>query len=267
MTGSPLNQEPASGPAPGPQGQQGPVLHTFGELTPVRILRRVNRFAVLVEHEGQERLAHLPNSGRLHELLHPQAPALLRWADAPGRRTVGDLVLVQAAGPDGTGWVSVDARLPARLGQAILQHQLLADFAPLEAVRTEVAFGQSRLDLAGTVAGTGQPFWGEAKSVTLVEEGVARFPDAPTARGRRHLEELMEARRQGALALVLFVVLRDDARLFAPHHEADPAFAETLAQAAARGVEVRACACTVSPQGIRWLQELPVQVAEGPSRR
>ena len=77
----------------------------------------------------------------------------------------------------------------------------------------------------------------------------------------------MGARRRGALPRVLFVARRDDARLFAPHHEADPAFAETLAQAAARGVEVRACACTVSPQGIRWLQELPVQVAEGPSRR
>lgn len=249
------------GSAPAHPGGKDPVLLAFGpNLKPVRVLRRVNRFAVLVEYQGEERLAHLPNSGRLQELLRPQTPGLLRLVEAPDRRTVGDLVLVQAAGPQGTGWVSVDARLPGRLAQTILQRRLLQNAPAFQEIRTEVPFGQSRLDLAGTEAGTGRPFWGEAKSVTLVEEGVARFPDAPTERGRRHLEELIKAHRQGALAMVLFVVLRDDALLFAPHDGNDPAFTEALARAAASGVQVRAAACSVSPEGVRGLRELPVRL-------
>ncbi|BAS27300.1 DNA/RNA nuclease SfsA [Limnochorda pilosa] len=237
------------------------LLSFAGGLEPVRVVRRVNRFAVRVDRHGAPALAHLPNSGRLNELLRPGTPGLLRASTDPARRTCGDLVLVQAAGRDRTGWVSVDARLPGRLALRILELGLLARAPRLSELRQEVCFRQSRLDLAGTESGTGRPFWGEAKSVTLVQEGVALFPDAPTDRGRRHLEELIEARRIGALAMVLFVILRDDARAFAPYAANDPAFARTLRRAHEAGVQVRAAACSVSPEGVRWLRELPARVA------
>lgn len=237
-------------------------MFSFGDaLEPVTIVRRVNRFAVEVDRGGHATLAHLPNSGRLQELLRPGTPGLLRASTAPERRTAGDLVLVQLPGPARAGWVSVDARLPGALARRILELGLLKGAPRFSELRQEVRFGQSRLDLAGTEAATGRLFWGEAKSVTLVQEGVALFPDAPTERGRRHLEELIEARRSGALAMVLFVVLREDAHAFAPYAANDPAFARVLEQARRAGVQVRAAACAVSPEGVWWLRELPVRLA------
>lgn len=102
------------------------------------------------------------------------------------------------------------------------------------------------------------PVWVETKSVTLVEDGVALFPDAPTLRGQRHLGQLMEQARRGEGAAVVFVVQRPDAEAFAPNARADPAFAARLTEATAAGVRVCAYACAVSRGEIRVAQALPV---------
>lgn len=214
-------------------------------------IRRINRFAALVELGGVPAVVHVPNSGRLGELLVAGARAWVappaRAATGARRRTAGDLVAVRRSGP----WVAVDARLPPALLSAAVGAGALAPFAGYEGIRREVRLGGSRADLL-LERGGAPPCWIEAKSVTLVEAGEARFPDAPTARGARHMDELAGAVRRGERAAAVFVIQREDARRFRPNDETDPAFGEALRRAAAAGVEVYAYRCAVRETG--WLE-------------
>jgi sugar fermentation stimulation protein A len=239
-------------------------------LIPATFVKRDNRFRVTVRVEGHLVWAHLPNSGRLRELLVPGRRVLLAAAQAPGRRTAYDLLMVDL---DGT-LVSIDARMPSRLLYEVLrpaqdetlrpaqdgalQAGRLEVFAGYAEVRREVTYGQSRLDLVLEGGPDGERCFIEAKSVTLVEDGVALFPDAPTQRGRRHLGELARARVEGHRAAVVFVVQRDDAISFSPHDEADPAFGQALREAAQAGVEVYAYKCRVSEGEVALDAPLPV---------
>ena len=234
------------------------------QLIPAIFVRRDNRFRVTVRVEGHLVWAHLPNSGRLRELLVPGRRVLLAAARAPGRRTAYDVLMVDL---DGT-LVSIDARLPSRLlyealrqaQDKALQAGRLEEFAGYAEVRREVIYGQSRLDLVLEGGPDGERCFIETKSVTLVEDGVALFPDAPTQRGRRHLDELARAGAEGYRAAVVFVVQRDDAIRFSPHDGADPAFGQALREAAQAGVEVYAYKCRVSEGEVTLDAPLPVTI-------
>ncbi len=228
-------------------------MHFKDTLVPASFVRRDNRFRVTVKLEGQLTAAHLPNSGRLGELLTAGGQVWLRPASGPARRTRYDLLLVEHAGT----LVSVDARLPNPLVHEALLASRLPPFADYRSIRREVRLGESRLDFL--LERAGQRCGLETKSVTLVENGMALFPDAPTTRGRRHLMTLQEAAAAGDRAAVFFVVQRADATGFSPHPTAAPAFAEALRQAHAGGVEVHAYGCQVSHAGI-WL-DAPLPVA------
>lgn len=223
-------------------------------LVAATVVRRLNRFAVEVALPGGLTVAHLPNSGRLRELLAPGTPALLVPRSQSGRKTAFDLLLVRP----GESWVSADARLPNALAREALESGAIRPLAGLAVLRSEVPFGGSRVDFL--LAGRGRRCLLETKSVTLVEDGVALFPDAPTARGTRHVRGLAAARAQGLEAAVLFVVQRPDALEFRPHEEADPAFARALREAAAAGVMVMAYGCQVSPEEARIAAPLPVRL-------
>jgi len=223
------------------------------ELIPASFVRRDNRFRVTIRVGGKWMAAHLPNSGRLGDLLTPGRRVWLRPAHGPKRRTPYDLLLVEHAGT----LVSVDARLPNRLVHEALLAGRLSPFVGYRVVRREVRLGKSRLDFL--LEGEGPRCWMETKSVTLVEDGVALFPDAPTVRGRRHLAALQKAAAAGDRATVLFVVQRGDAICFSPHPTADPAFAAALREAQTAGLEVYAYGCRVSLTGI-WL-DAPLSVA------
>jgi len=225
------------------------------KLIPATFIKRDNRFRVTVRVEGHLVWAHLPNSGRLRELLVPGRRVLLSAAQAPGRLTAYDLLMVDL---DGT-LVSIDARLPSHLLYEALQAGRLEEFAGYAQVRREVTYGQSRLDLVLERGPDGRRCFIEVKSVTLVKEGVALFPDAPTQRGRRHLGELARARAEGHRAAVAFVVQRDDTIRFSPHDEADPAFGQALREAAQAGVEVYAYKCRVSEE--EMTMDVPLSVA------
>ena len=213
-------------------------------------VRRLNRFVAEVEVAGQPTLAHVPNSGRLRELLSPGAPVLLA-PRAGVRRTCLDLALVWS----GAHLVSVDARLPGQLLSEALAAGAFPDLGPVQAVHREVRVGASRLDLL--VESPGGPWYIEAKSVTLVRDGVARFPDAPTARGLRHVEELRRLAMAGGRAAIAFVIQREDAEVLRPHEEADPAFAAALRRAASV-VHMVACVCRVSREEIAIERRVPV---------
>lgn len=223
-------------------------------LVPAAIVRRLNRFAVEVRLFEGLGVAHLPNSGRVRELLAPGTPALLAPRPRAGRKTPFDLLLVRL----GETWVSADARLPNALAREALASGCIGPLAGLAVLRSEVPFGESRVDFL--LEGGSRRCLLETKSVTLVEDGVALFPDAPTARGTRHLRDLSAARQQGLEAAVLFVVQRPDAREFRPYEAADPAFARALREAAAAGVTILAYKCDVSPQEVRIAAPLPVRL-------
>ena len=152
---------------------------------------------------------------------------------------------------------ALHARLPNALFAEAVTAGLLSEYrSPV--IRSEVSFGGSRLDFR--LSGPEGVCWVEAKSVTLVVDGIARFPDAPTSRGRRHLLELIDALEQGDRASAVFVVQRSDARSFQPHHQADPEFAEALNLAASAGVEIRAYSCDVTLEAISIRNELLVHL-------
>lgn len=226
-------------------------------LIPGEFVRRDNRFRATVRVNGRYATAHVPNSGRLGELFTPGRPVWLREAASATRKTPYDLKLVEFAGV----LVSVDARLPNPLFAEAIKSGHLPEFA-YPTVQPEVTQGDSRFDfyLSGPQGGC----WVETKSVTLVEDGVARFPDAPTERGRRHVETLTALCRQGQRAAVVFIIQRPDAASFAPHETADPAFAAALRAAAQAGVEVRAYTCAVTLNEIRLETAVPVSVNREP---
>lgn len=239
----------------------------LGPLTPGRFVRRLNRFAALVEVGGRRVLAHVANSGRLGELLVPDRRVYLRAADRAGRRCPYDLALVRLRGT----LVSVDARLPnALLGEALRAGRIAA-LRGYGRPRAEVRHGASRLDFV--LERPGRRCLVETKSVTLVEGAVALFPDAPTPRGRRHLETLARALRPGPPpsdrtsrdrkktdAAAVFVVQRGDATRFRPNAAADPAFARALWRAAAAGVRILAFRCNVSRNAVTLADSIRVVI-------
>jgi sugar fermentation stimulation protein A len=224
-----------------------------GDLVEARFLARDNRFRVTVEADEGPVWAHLPNSGRLDELLVPGHRVLLVRRSAPNRKTRYDLSLVQLAGQ----WVSVNARLPNDLVVEALFAGRLAPFVGYPDVNREVAFGRSRLDLLLEAPGR-PPCLIEVKSVTLVVDGLACFPDAVTLRGRRHLRELEAAIERGYRAAAIFVVQRGDAIGLRPHDESDPDFGRVLREVVSRGVEVYAYACSVEPGRVEITHSLPL---------
>jgi len=211
-----------------------------GPLVEGIFLHRDNRFRATVEVAGRVTKAHVPNSGRLHELFTPGRRVLLLPRPAPYRTTHYDLVMVDLDGR----LVSMDARLPSHLFHEAVAAGRLAPFTGYTSIQPEVSFGESRLDFR--LDGPAGTCYVEVKSVTLVEDGVGLFPDAPTIRGRRHIRELMEIVAQGHRAAAVFVIQRDDAHSFAPHDTADPDLGRVLREAAAAGVEVHAFRCRVT---------------------
>ncbi|HKZ50549.1 MAG TPA: DNA/RNA nuclease SfsA [Dehalococcoidia bacterium] len=235
-------------------------------LVEAAIVERLNRFAVRVLVEGRETVAHLPNSGRLKELLQPGTAAYLVPRTGLNRKTAFDLLLVRLREGRRPGWVgyegdvviSADARLPNALVAEALRHGTLPQFLGYPHVRPEARYGDSRCDFL--LEGPSGRLLLEAKSVTWVEEGCGLFPDAPTERGRRHLQALREARRHGLAAAVVFVIQRHDAVAFRPCYECDPAFGHALREAAADGVAVYAYRCRVTLEEMAIAQEVAVEL-------
>ena len=222
-------------------------------LLPATFLHRDNRFRATLLLEGERIAAHVPNSGRLNELFVPGARCFVSPATTHGRKTSHDLRLVEIDG----ALVSIDARLPNALLADALTRQALPHLISYTRWRGEVTLGKSQLDFLLSDH-QGRRLWVETKSVTLVEDGVALFPDAPTLRGQKHLAELAAAVGNGAEAMVIFVVQRADADRFATHPSADPGFRAALVAAHRAGVDVRVYRCHVDMAGIEIAAELAV---------
>ena len=224
------------------------------DLVECRFIVRLNRFLALVDLNGQEVGVHVANSGRMRELLVPGNKVLINPRPGPHRKTGFDLALVDL----GSNLVSADARLPNALVAEALSEERLPEFRSYPRVQREVTFGESRLDLM--LEGVPGRCYVETKSVTLVVDGVALFPDAPTERGAKHVRSLVKAVEAGHRAAVVFVVQRDDAEAFATHDTADPEFGVGLRRGIAAGVEVFAYNCRVTEREITLCHSLPIHL-------
>lgn len=221
-------------------------------LLEAEFLSRPNRFAAVVKLRGEEIRVHVPDPGRMKELLTPGCQVFLKESRGEGRKTSHTLALTCPGG----ALVSTDTHLANKLVREALRARAFAPFAACSSFDEEVTVGDCRLDFALDLPDGRRHV--EVKSVTLVVEDVARFPDAPTARGAKHMRTLAGLAKRGEKASVVFVVQRSDAAAFAPNDALDPAFGSALRDAAACGVEIHAVACRMSMQEIELAGELPV---------
>lgn len=206
----------------------------------------MNRFVVLARTGGGTVTAHLPTTGRLGEILVPDTPLILHPKRGPSRRHPYDVW----AGWQGGEWVGLDAR---RAAPAVAKAWADLEAVPRLPLVAEVTVGGSRLDFRlGDDEG-----WVEVKAVTLVEGKTALFPDAPTERGRRHVELLGERARKGDLAYLVFAAMRSRFERADVHETHDPAFARAVATAREAGVEIRVLAFTVTPTRLVFAGERP----------
>jgi sugar fermentation stimulation protein A len=224
-------------------------------LLPATFLGRPNRFLVLarVEGRGSVRVASR-DPGRLRELLVPGVDLLVSPSSDPRRKTGYTMVLVRHLGR----WVSVIPALANSVFESALARGAVEGLAGARVLRREVSLGSSRFDFL--LFHRRRRVLAEVKSATLVMGGRALFPDAPTARGARHLVELTRLHRRGQSALVVFLVQRSDAESLSPHAERDPRFADALSGAIRAGVGVLAYTCRVSPMGLSLERRIPVRI-------
>jgi len=199
--------------------------------------------------------AHIPNSGRLKELMTPGLEVILERATNPERKTPLTLKSVRF----NNRWVCIDSTTPNALAEHIARKRMLPLFDGYSHIRREVTMGSHRFDLRLDGEGM-RPMIVEVKSVTLVKAGVAMFPDAPTERGASHLRALGAMRSEDLDRMVLFIILRSDAQLFSPNVYTDPIFAQALTEVARAGVHMAAVKCAVGKRSIRMIGPLAMKL-------
>ncbi len=200
-----------------------------------KFLSRPNRFIAHCEVDGEEVVCHVKNTGRCKELLVPGATVILSDERGnPSRKTPFDLISVYK----GDVLVNMDSQAPNKVVAELMER-----LYPEAIIRSEVTYGESRIDLY--VENGEDKMFVEVKGVTLEIDGVAKFPDAPTERGIKHLHSLEKAVSEGYRAVVLFVIQMKGIRYFTPNRETHPQFADALIEVHKNGVEVWAYDCKV----------------------
>lgn len=228
----------------------------YDRMVPGTFLERPNRFIAYVEVEGRKETVHVKNTGRCAELLQTGARVYLQESDNPDRKTKWDLIAVEK----GSRMVNMDSQIPNKVVKEWLEAGHL--FENITRIQPEFTYGNSRFDLY--VEADGKRIFIEVKGVTLEQDGVVRFPDAPSDRAVKHVEELKAAVKEGYEAYVFFVIQMKDVRYFTPNMDTHPAFGEALRDAARAGVHVLAYDCEVSSDRIAIADIVPV-VLEDPA--
>ena len=218
-------------------------------MIPGKFLSRPNRFVAKVEIDSQVHTVHVKNTGRCRELLTPGATVWCQKSDNPNRKTQFDLITVQK----GDRLINMDSQAPNIAAGEWLRAGGLGE---VQNVKAETVHGDSRFDFSFTL--DGKRCFLEVKGVTLEQDGVCAFPDAPTERGVKHLKGLTQAAKDGFGAFVLFVIQMPDVKYLHPNDLTDPAFGAALREASANGVTVLAMDCAVTEDSMEI--RLPVLV-------
>ncbi len=227
-----------------------------GPLINAVFVERPNRFITIIEIGGEKYKSHLPDPGRLKELLIPGASILVRPAPENKERTTAfTTIMVNLKGQ----WISLVSTLPNQFVKYSFQKNRIPIFQNYKLVRPEVTIRNHRFDFLLNDK-SGKNFFLEVKSVTFVEDGIAKFPDAVTTRGMNHAKTLTDLVREGEFAGILFVCQRPDATLFEPMWDRDPMFSNILYNAYKLGVKVWCITLNVSQTEISFNKEIPVNL-------
>lgn len=209
----------------------------YGKMVAGRFVARPNRFIAHVEIDGKPEICHVKNTGRCRELLPVGAQVWCQISDDPKRKTKFDLITVGK----GHRLINMDSQAP---NLAAKEWLAAGELGQIENLRAETVHGDSRFDFSFTL--DGKPCFLEVKGVTLENNGVCAFPDAPTLRGVKHLRGLTRAAQEGFGAYVLFVIQMSDVACLHPNDATDPDFGAALREAAAAGVQILAVDCVVT---------------------
>lgn len=227
-----------------------------GPLINAVFIERPNRFITIIEIGGEKHKSHLPDPGRLKELLIPGASLMVRPApENKERSTAFTTIMVNLKGQ----WISLVSTLPNQFVKYSFQKNRIPIFQKYKLVRPEVTIRNHRFDFLLSNK-SGKNFFLEVKSVTFVEDGIAKFPDAVTTRGMNHAKTLTDLVKEGEFAGILFVCQRPDATLFEPMWDRDPMFSNVLFNAYKMGVKVWCITLNVSQTEISFNKEIPVNL-------
>ena len=217
-----------------------------------RFLKRPNRFTAQVEIDGKEHIVHVKNTGRCKELLTQNAEVFLEKSSNPLRKTQYDLIAVYK----GKTLVNMDSQAPNKAVSEWLKAGGILENPTL--IKPETKYGDSRLDFY--IENENEKMYIEVKGVTLEIDGTAKFPDAPTERGRKHLGELINAKQSGYRSAIIFVVQMKGCSCFMANAKNDPEFANELKRAYESGVEIIAADCIVTPESMRIDERIKVSI-------
>ncbi len=215
----------------------------YDNTVPAIFVRRVNRFVAEVMIDGDLEKVHVKNTGRLKELLVPKAKVTLQKSANLSRKTAYDLISVYKPG---LKWVNIDSLAPNEL---MKQYLMSLDY---DVVKPEYTYGDSRFDFY--MEGGGEKYLTEVKGCTLAADtarGIGLFPDAPTERGVKHLDELAAAAKKGYHCQIAFVIQMNGIHVVFPNNDTQPEFGQALARAAKAGVQVACYGCHVEADSIK----------------
>lgn len=215
-------------------------------------LSRPNRFLAHVVVDGKEVVCHVKNTGRCKELLIPNCEVYVQPHDNPNRKTEYSLISVQK----GNRLVNIDSQAPNIAVKEWLEHNQIIQ--QIRKIYPEKKYYNSRFDFY--LEREERPAYVEVKGVTLEENGVVLFPDAPTERGIKHVYELCQCKKDGFDAYIIFVIQMQNVRYFTPNIKTHPAFGEALQHAKERGVNILAFDCKVTPDSMSISSRIPVHL-------
>jgi sugar fermentation stimulation protein A len=231
-------------------------IYPFPPLLAGILIKRYKRFLADIELETGEKItAHCANPGKMLGLSEPGFRVMVSRSDNPKRKLPYSLELVEAKENEPT-WVGVNTSLPNQVIKVALQQHLFPQLGDYTTVKPEVRYGQenkSRIDFLLTGNESDRPIYVEVKNVTWADGRIARFPDAVTTRGQKHLSELMGILPAGGRAVTLYFINRSDCTHFAPGDSIDPVYGQKLREAIASGMEIFPCRFEPTPQGVRFL--------------
>ena len=220
------------------------------------LIQRVKRFLANIRlNSGQAITAHCPNSGSMLSCNIPGNPVLVSQSDKPGRlyRYTWEMILINNI------WVGINTMVPNKVVFEAIIRKKIPGLEQYRTIKKEVPYGQnSRIDIL--LASDKELCYIEIKNVSLVQDGIACFPDSVTARGTKHLHELIRMKQDGHRAIIFFFIQRSDHTLFRPAAHIDPEYAETLSYAAARGVEIMVYQARVTPAEITLEKPIPFEL-------
>lgn len=219
-----------------------------------KFIKRINRFIAYVDIDGTSKQVHVMNTGRLGELLVEGAEVMLSHEPSPIRKTAYDLRMVKKDGI----WVSIDSQLPNKIVEEGLQLGLIEELKDYNEIVRESFFGKSRFDFK--LIGDSSTCFVEVKGVTLERDGWGYFPDAPTDRGRKHIDEMILAVSEGYRGAIIFLVQHSNIQGVSPNAITDLEFANKLIKASKLGVEILAYKCNVSLNEVTIDKKLPLRL-------